>query len=121
MLPALTAVKLPLGGVARLLLFKPQQAIAPPLRSAQEWSLPALIAVKLPLGGAARLLVFRPQQAIVPVLRSPQLCHGAGAHGGERGWGGRDGLRIGIDGRVSLAAIAVVAAAAVPAAGDTDD
>ena len=49
--PALTAVKVPAGGVARSKAFEPQQARVPFVLIAQVWALPALTAVKVPAGG----------------------------------------------------------------------
>ena len=52
-MPALTAVKVPAGGVALPSTFEPQQASAPFVLSPQLWMTPALTAVKVPAGGVA--------------------------------------------------------------------
>ena len=51
--PALTAVKVPGGGVDWPSAFQPQQASVPFVRRPQLWWPPALTAVKLPAGGEA--------------------------------------------------------------------
>ena len=51
--PALTAVKVPAGGVAWPLPLRPQQATAPFVLIPQVWKPPALTAVKVPAGGVA--------------------------------------------------------------------
>ena len=55
-------------------MFRPQQVIAPVLRSPQVWLPPALTAVNVPVCAAVWPKALPPQQWIAPVLRNPQLC-----------------------------------------------
>ena len=71
--PALTAVYVPATTVVWLLVFSPQQWIAPLLRKPQVWPLPALTAVNVPVCASVRPLPLLPQQWIAPALRNPQL------------------------------------------------
>ena len=71
--PALTAVKVPAGGVAWPSSSAPQQATVPFVLTPQVWSLPALTAVKVPAGGVAWPSPLTPQQATVPFVLTPQV------------------------------------------------
>ncbi len=71
--PALTAVKVPGGGVAWPPSFRPQQAVVPLGLTPQVWCRPALTAVKAPAGGVAWPKLSLPQQARAPFVLTPQL------------------------------------------------
>jgi hypothetical protein len=75
--PALTAVKVPDGGVAWPWSSKsgawPQQVSVPSVLIAQAWYRPALTAVKVPVGGVARPFPLEPQQASVPSVLIAQV------------------------------------------------
>ena len=81
--PALTAVKVPAGGVAWPLPLRPQQATMPFVLTPQVWKPPALTAVKAPVGGVAWPKSSEPQQETVPVVPHAAGVGEAGAHSGE--------------------------------------
>ena len=72
-LPALTAVKVPGGGVAWPSALRPQQATVPSVLIPQVWRWPALTAAKVPAGGVALPKPLSPQQARVPFAFIPQV------------------------------------------------
>jgi hypothetical protein len=72
--PALTAMKVALGGLACPSWLSPQQARVASVLTAQLCASPALMAVKFPLGGLACPSRSSPQQARVPSIFSPQAC-----------------------------------------------
>ena len=118
--PALTAVKVPAGGVAWPLELAPQQARVPfVLDAAGEVTVPAARPRRrrrCPRAGWPGRSRCRPSRRAVPFVLTPQVWMAAGAHRGE-GARGRGGLAVAVvapagDGAVRLHPAGVVVAGA---------